>query len=167
MNFNIGEHVVYYSGEICLVDSIVKRSFDGVNEIEYFKLIPTNTTRSAYYIPCESCDTKVRKLLTKEEIYKLIDEMPSISANWCEDKNTRKNLFHSVLKSDDYHEILSMMHSIYIQRENQREKGKKLLMSDERAMNEAEHLIFQEFAFVLGIEESEVGTFIENRLGIN
>lgn len=167
MNCNIGEHVVYCSGEICLVDSVVKRSFDGVHEIEYFKIIPIDTKRSAYYIPCDGCSSKVRKLLTKEEIYSLIDEMPEISSEWCEDKNTRKNFFHSVLKGDDYHQLLSMMHSLYVQRESQREKGKKLLMSDERAMNEAEHLIFREFAFVLGIDESQVETFIEKRLNGN
>ena len=164
MNCKIGDHVVYCSGEICLVDSVVKRSFDGINEIEYFRLIPVGTKKSSYYIPCENYDSKIRQLLTKDEIYSLIEEMPEANAEWCEDKNARKSLFSSVLKSDDYHKIIAMMHSLYIQRENQKEKGKKLLASDERAMNEAEHLIHQEFAFVLGIREDEVEEFIEKKL---
>ncbi|MBQ8435986.1 MAG: hypothetical protein IJX24_08290 [Oscillospiraceae bacterium] len=164
MKYNVGDHVVYCSGEICLVDGIVNRCFDGINEIEYYKLIPVNTNKSSYYIPCENCETKVRNLLTKEEIYELIDEMPNMSAQWCEDKNKRKVLFHSVLRSDDYHKLIEMMHSIYVQRESQREKGKKLLAADERAMNDAEHMIHQEFAFVLGISENEVEEFIEKRL---
>ena len=90
---------------------------------------------------------KVRNLLTKEEIYSLIDEMPEAETQWYEDKNTRKNIFNSVLRSDDYHQIISMMHTLYIQQENQRLKGKKLLAADERMMQDAEHLIHQEFAF--------------------
>lgn len=160
MNCNIGEYVVYNSAEICLIDSIVKRSFDGVNEIEYFKLIPINTSKSSYYIPCENCDSKLRPLLTKDEIYSLIDDMPNISAQWWEDKNERKNIFHSVLKSDDYHKIITMIHSLYVKRE----KGEKLLLADQRAMKEAEHLIFQEFAFVLKLDENEVESFIDERL---
>ena len=83
---------------------------------------------------------------------------------WYEDKNTRKNIFNSVLRSDDYHQIISMMHTLYIQQENQRLKGKKLLAADERMMQDAEHLIHQEFAFVLGIEEDQIGNFITERI---
>lgn len=90
--------------------------------------------------------------------------MPEAETQWCEDKNTRKNIFNSVLRSDDYHQIISMMHTLYIQQENQRLKGKKLLAADERMMQDAEHLIHQEFAFVLGIEEDQIGNFITERI---
>ena len=164
MSFKVGENVVYISGEICLIEDIVKRSFDGVNELEYYKLSPINTAKSTYYIPCGNYQTKMRHLLTKDEILELIEEMPHSDADWCEDKKERKTLFQSVLKSDDYHKIIKMMHSLYIHRESQLEQGKKLSVSDERAMNDAEHLVYQEFAFVLGIEEREVEGFIEERL---
>lgn len=94
----------------------------------------------------------------------MIDEMPEAETQWYEDKNTRKNIFNSVLRSDDYHQIISMMHTLYIQQENQRLKGKKLLAADERMMQDAEHLIHQEFAFVLGIEEDQIGNFITERI---
>ena len=164
MNYKIGEHVSYCSGEICTIESVTKECFDGVNELEYFKLVPINSGKSSYYVPCQNCGERIRKLMTKEEIYRLIDEIPNSSATWCDDKNKRKNMFHSVLKGNDHHEIISMMHTLYIQREQQRKNGKKLLASDEKAMSEAEHLLYQEFAFVLGIEENEVENFIENRL---
>ena len=90
--------------------------------------------------------------------------MPEAETQWYEDKNTRKNIFNSVLRSDDYHQIISMMHTLYIQQENQRLKCKKLLAADERMMQDAEHLIHQEFAFVLGIEEDQIGNFITERI---
>ncbi|MGN1480788.1 CarD family transcriptional regulator [Porcipelethomonas sp.] len=164
MDFNIGEYIVYCSKEICRIESIVKKCFNGIDENEYFKLIPIGVKNSSYYIPCNNCDSKIRKLLSKEEIYHLIEEMAYAESDWCEDKNMRKNLFNSVLKSDDYHRLISMMHSLYIQQENQRSKGKKLLAADERAMHDAEHLIHQEFAFVLGIEENQVEDFIKQNI---
>lgn len=164
MSFNIGDYIVYCSKEICCIESKIKKCFNGIDENEYFKLIPINTKNSSYYIPCSNCQSKVRRLLTKEEIYSLIDEMPEAEMQWCEDKNTRKNIFNSVLKSDDYHQIITMMHTLYIQQKNQRSKGKKLLAADERVMQNAEHLIHQEFAFVLGIEEDKVGNFISERI---
>ncbi|MGN0612953.1 MAG: CarD family transcriptional regulator [Porcipelethomonas sp.] len=164
MDYKIGEHVVYSSGEICLVDGVVKRCFDGVHEEEYYRLIPISTKKSCYYIPCNNSDSKVRPLLTEEEIYGLIDEMSDVEGEWCEDKNERKNLFSSVLKGDDYHKLIKMMHVLYIQKENRRLKGKKLPAADERAMNEAERLIHQEFSFVLGIDEDKIGDFISSRI---
>ena len=87
MSYNIGNYVVYCSKEICRIESKVKKCFNGVDEIEYFKLIPIRTKNSSYYIPCNNCESKVRNLLTKEEIYSLIDEMPEAETQWYEDKN--------------------------------------------------------------------------------
>ena len=60
-----------------------------------------------------------------------------------------------------------MTHSLHIHQENQRQKGKKLMAADERVMHDAEHLINQEFAFVLGIEENQVEEFIKSRIKQN
>ena len=100
MSYNIGNYVVYCSKEICRIESKVKKCFNGVDEIEYFKLIPIRTKNSSYYIPCNNCESKVRNLLTKEEIYSLIDEMPEAETQWYEDKNTRKNIFNSAKLTD-------------------------------------------------------------------
>ena len=51
MSYNIGNYVVYCSKEICRIESKVKKCFNGVDEIEYFKLIPIRTKNSSYYIP--------------------------------------------------------------------------------------------------------------------
>lgn len=164
MSFNIGEYVVYGASEICRINEKVKRCFDGITEREYYKLIPVYSKGSTFYIPADDYDGKVRKLLTKEQIYALIDEMPDAQTQWCEDKNQRKNQFFSVLHSDNYHELISMMRTLYLHREEQNSKGKKLHAADERVMQEAEKLIHHEFSFVLGIDEKDIGDFIENRL---
>lgn len=167
MEFSIGEYVVYCSKEICRIDSVVKKKFNGSDESEYFKLIPTETKNSSYYIPCSNCTPKIRKLISKDEIYSLIEKIPHDEYKWCEDRHERKNIFNSVLKSDDYQRIISMTHSLHIHQENQRQKGKKLMSADERVMHDAEHLINQEFAFVLGIEENQVEEFIKSRIKQN
>jgi CarD family transcriptional regulator len=71
------------------------------------------------------------------------------------------------LKGDNYHELISMMRTLYIQRKEQIAKGKKLLASDEKAMQEAEKLMHHEFSVVLGIDENEVEKFIEQRIAEN
>ncbi len=164
MGFNIGEFIVYGASELCRVEEKIKRCFDGITEKEYYRLIPLYSKGSTFYIPVDDYDGKVRKLLTKEEIYALIDEMPEVETEWCEDRNQRKNQFFSVLRSDDYQQLISMMRAIYLQRDEQISKGKKLLAADEKAMREAEKLIHHEFSFVLGIDEKDIPDFIESRI---
>ena len=89
MSFNIGDYVVYGGYEICRIEEKVKRCFDGTTPREYYKLIPVYSKGSTYYIPSDDYEEKIRRLLSKEEIYALIEEMPNAEAQWCEDRNQR------------------------------------------------------------------------------
>lgn len=162
--FSVGEYVVYGSGEICRFAEKTSRCFDGVNNREYCKLIPLDAKNSTYYIPSEKMDSSVRKLLTREEIYSMIDSMPNAKNIWSNDKNERKVKFGAILKSDDLSDVIGMMHSIYEERRKRSEDGRSLITSDEKAFAAAENMIHREFAFVLGIKTDDVENFIHDRL---
>lgn len=162
--FNTGDYVVYCSGEICLVAEKTERSFGGSEKKEYCKLIPIDAVNSVYYVPAENMADKSRRMMTKEEILTLIDEMPQTKNVWYSDKKERKSCFDAILKSDDISGIIGMMKSIYKEREKRTADGKRLVASDEKALSAAEHMLHREFAFVLGIKESDVGRFISSRL---
>ena len=38
--FKSGEYVIYGSGEICCIEEITERCFDGINKIKYYKIAP-------------------------------------------------------------------------------------------------------------------------------
>ncbi len=163
--FENGEYVVYGSGEVCRVEEKVTRCFDGVNKNEYYKLVPVEYKNSAYYVPVKSAEGEIRRILTKEEILEIIDGIPQAEAVWYNDKNERKGYFESVLRSDDFMGLIGIIKSVYEERERRAGSGKRPIAADEKAFNAAEHIIHGEFAFVLGIKESEVGSFIKERLG--
>lgn len=162
--FKTGEYVVYGSGEVCRIEEKTERCFDGINKNEYYKLVPVEFRNSAYYVPVKSADNEVRRVLTKEEIYEIIDGIPNAESVWYSDKNERKDYFNSVLKGDDFASIVGMIKAIYEERERRGEGGKKLIAADEKAFVAAEHMLHGEFAFVLGIKENEVANLIRSRL---
>lgn len=164
--FKSGEYVIYGSGEICCIEEITERCFDGVNKIKYYKIAPKEYKNSAYYVPVASAEKEIRRLLTKEEILEIIDSIPQSEAVWYADKNERKSYFESVLHGDDFSRLVGMIKAIYEERLKRSGDGKKLIAADERAFSAAEHIIHGEFAFVLGIPESEVGSFIRERIEI-
>ena len=161
MQLEIGNYVMYRAAEICRIDGFEKKSFDGVTEREYCILVPVAAERSKYYVPMGCAETKMRRLLDKEQIEALIDAMASDEQpDWGSTAERRKERFNEVLSSNDYRLIISMMHSLYLERQSRSAQGKKLLAADEKAMKAAEALIDREFAFVLDIPESRVSEYI-------
>lgn len=162
--FDIGEYVIYGSGEVCRVEDKTKRCFDGVSANEYYKLAPVEYRNSAYYVPVNTADSGIRRILTKEEVYGIIDCIPRTEALKISDKNERAERFGSILKSCDLEGIVSIIKAVYEEREQRAAGGKRLIAADERAFTTAEHILHGEFAFVLGIKENEVPDFIRARL---
>ena len=161
---NIGDHVVYGGSEICVISESVKRCFDGVNEVSYFRLIPEENPSASYYVPEKNAEERVRPLLSREQILAVIDAMPSASAQWSENRDERRHMFGRALKSDDYMQILGMMKGLYDEKQKRSSCGKELISADERAFEAATKLINKEFSRVLGIPEAGVEDFIVRRL---
>jgi CarD family transcriptional regulator len=166
MNYNVGDYVVYGISGVCLFETIEKRNFEGVGEKEYCKLIPIETKGSAYYIPIDTLDAKVRKPMTKDEVNAFIDDMPSMTTDFEDDNNMRKADCRAVIQSGDFRRMIGMTRALYLFRERQKEHGKKLPMADEKNMHTAENIIYSEFAFVLGIHYEQVEGYILSRLEV-
>lgn len=164
MNLSIGDTVVYGNAGICRVESTEKRSFDGVHTTEYYKLLPVSAESSVYYIPVTGAADKLRPLMSRDEILALIDSMPALTPLWSTDAHERKALFQSVLKSDDYSQLIRMLKSIHVHRKSRLDAGKRLLSADEAAMKTAERILYQEFSTVLSIPLEQVEGFISKRL---
>ena len=165
MQLETGRYVIYRSSEICRIDSFEEKSFDGVTKREYCVLVPVDARSSKYYVPMDCAEEKLRNLLTKDEVLALIDGMKGDMPDWGENDPNRKDRVNQVLSSGDYRLIISLLHSLYLEKQKRIGIGKKLLAADEKAMRSAEQLIDREFSFVLGIPQNEISAFIADRLG--
>lgn len=57
-----------------------------------------------------------------------------------------------------------MIRELYIHKQEQLKNGKKMHLSDEQLMKEAERLLYSEFSLVLNIRADEVPKFIASRI---
>ncbi|WP_124100789.1 CarD family transcriptional regulator [Ruminococcus sp. Marseille-P6503] len=158
------EYVMYHAAGLCRFKEIVRRCFDGKTQRDYIVLEPEDSDKSIYYVPCDTADKRLRRLMTKEEIYALIDSIPDIAPCECGDRNENKLIFSSVLKSDDCEKIISLIKSLYLKREDRLSRGGHLTAAEENAMKAAEHTVYQEFAAVLDIAPESVKDFIAERI---
>ena len=90
---------MYGSHGVCRVTDVREEAFGPVRQT-YYVLQPTKDARSIYYCPIKQ-EEKLRALLTKDEVYRLIREMPQTDTAWEEDDAARRAAFKETLKSGD------------------------------------------------------------------
>lgn len=165
ITYHPDDYVSYGSSGVCRIISCESRSFDGIHEETYYKLSPVDGTHSTYYVPVDRAEERLRPLLSKEEVYSIIDQIPyAKEEEWCCDSRERRGIFHDILQSDDYTKMLQMMHMLHCQQERKRSSGRRLSTADEAAMHAAESRMYHEFGIVLGIQPEQVHEFICSRL---
>lgn len=157
----VGSTVVYGIHGVCNVSAIEKKEFLG-KFFDYYVLIPVYDTRSTVYVPCENeaLVSKIKRIMSAEEIYELIKTMPKEENIWVERETERKKRYAEILRNGDRREIVGMIKALWNRREQQRQNKKKLRISDENFMRDAEKLLYEEFAYVLNITKEQVLPFI-------
>ncbi len=162
--FEINNVVIYGSEGVCKIISIEKRMFAD-DETEYYVLVPLcNNNNTNIYVPTnnEKALMKLKLVCSKEEIDDMIKHIGDEKSVWIEDETARREEYGRIIKSGSRLEILNMIKTLYLHRKEMAAAKKKFHSADERLLNIAENMIFQEFAYVLGIECGEVWNYIKN-----
>ncbi len=159
---------MYGTQGICRIVDVTEKDFMGEKK-EYYVLKPINETGSTLYAPKgnEKAEKKMRRILSEEEIYALIDSMSGEDANWIEKENERKECYKKIIASGDRVELIRMIKALYLQKKKREMEGKHLYISDERFMKEAEKILYDEFQYVLKLNKTEVLPFIFQRIETN
>ena len=168
--FHKNEYVVYANTGICIIEDICPLPFSGKGEdLLYYVLKPLSNAYSTLYIPTnnEALRSKMRSVLTKEEIDDLLVHIKDQQLPWIEEKNARTDYCRKVLSEGNQQELLLLVSCMYVKKQEREAAGKKLPFADENVLKSIENLVGQEFAFSLGIPEEKVEKYIQDRLEIS
>ena len=72
-----------------------------------------------------------------------------------------------ILASGDHLELIKMIKAIYAQKKEREAEGKRLHMSDEHFMRDAEQLLYNEWQYVLNVDKAGLIAYIFGRLESN
>ena len=166
--FRINDVVVYGAQGVCKIVGIDEQKIDGVNK-KYFVLKPQDNRGTTFYVPTwnEKALAKMRKVMTKQDVDALIDSMPSKTPTWIANENERKETYKKVLASGDQAAIISMIQAIYLHKKEREAEGKRLHMSDEYFMKDAEQLLYNEWQYVLNMDKAGLMAYIFERIESN
>ena len=163
--YSIGDMVMYGSFGICKVTAIEKRDLTG-EEQEYYILKHINSEKNIFYVPTnnDKALSKMHRICSKAEVDELIFHMNSEGLIWIDNDIKRKEEYSRIIKDADKHEIIRLIKTLYLRRKELAESGKKLRSMDENYLSLAENMLFEEFAYALDIDKSEVVEYIENHI---
>ncbi|MDD4545895.1 MAG: CarD family transcriptional regulator [Oscillospiraceae bacterium] len=165
--FHVNDTVVYGTTGVCLITDISEKEFYG-KKIKYYTLKPIYQKASVIFVPMNNAKlkSKMRPVLSATEIYSIIRSFSDVEEGWIENDNARRERFSEILKSGERKDLVRMIKSLCAHRETQKENGRKLHASDERILNEAQKLLYEEFAHVLKIEPEQVLSLILNEISV-
>jgi CarD family transcriptional regulator len=164
--FQVNDVIVYGTQGVCRITGTEEKVISGKRKT-YFILKPVEDNGSTIFVPTDNEVVlgKMRRLLTKEEIHKLIDSMRQDDAVWVENENERKVLYKHILANGEHLELIKMIQAIYAHKKEREAEGKRLHMSDEHFFKEAEQLLYKEFQYVMELHsKDELMAYIFKRL---
>lgn len=155
--YKLNDVVMYKNVGVCKISDITLKKFID-KEIEYYVLKPIYNEKSTIYCPVES--DKLRYLITKDKIDDILRKIKNKKIKWIENKNIRIDEYNKIIKEGNHEKLINLIRAIHHTKEEKEKNGKKLNLADEKAMNEAENLINQEFGYILEIPMEQVAEYI-------
>lgn len=154
--FCVGQTVLYGANGVCTIEAVTEKRI-GTTAREYYVLKPVNAASSTLFVPTanEQLVGRIRLVLTPEEIDRLLRDLPPCDG-WIDDKQARSERFREVVSGGDCGMLIGMIRLLHAHQREQAAKGKRLHLSDERFLKEAEGLLCDELSFVLHIDRDEV-----------
>lgn len=166
--YKTGDTVIYGTQGVCRIEGVQTKRIRG-EYVDYLVLRPVYDKNSTVFVPKnnEKLLSKMRDILSADEIYRIIKELPEEDPVWIEDDNIRKARYQEIIDEGDRSRIMLIIKTLYSHRKKQEEKGRRLHQADEYILKQAEKLLHNEFALVLDISPEEVVPFIMKQVEIH
>ncbi len=159
---------IHYAGSgVCIIQEIASMRFGRTRE-RYYVLKPLHQNTSVIYVPLknEQLVSKMRPILSREDLDALVEKIDSIEPVWDDDVNQRKQIFEELLRSGRCEDLIRIIKTLLSQRSKRQAEGKMLHVSDENYLREAQRLLYDEFAGVLGCTPKEAELQFREKLKV-
>lgn len=162
--FSTNDYIIYGNTGICKIESIKEMKFGNNPTKKYYIIKPVYGEKETIYSPIDNTAINIRKIMNLDEVKELINEIPKQDTIWIEDISDRKEKYSEIIKGGNRHDLVKLIKTLYLKKQEKAKEGKKLMIGDEKLMQEAEKILHQELALILDIKPEEVAPFITSEL---
>lgn len=157
--FQKGDLIVYGRTGVCRVECIERQK-----DQDYYVLSPLYQ-KCSIKLPVGG-KAFLRPVVTRQEAEELIDGMPGVEAQPCENMALRKQTeyYQTFLANRECEKLVELTVSLRAKKRSAQREKRKFGVVDERYLKEGETLLFGELAVALEIPPEEVRGYIQDRL---
>ena len=159
------EFVVYGVHGVCRILGTEKQLVNR-KRTEFLVLEPMSQTGSRFYLPVlnPTAMGKLKPVLSREELTELLDSESVRKDCWIPEESLRRTTYRELLAGADRLGLLQMVASLYRYRSAQETAGKKLHLSDENFLRDAEKFLCSEISHVMELSSDQARTFLREHL---
>lgn len=163
--FEIGEYVVCGNKGVCVIKDITTLRMDGVDKNrKYYILKPVYAESATVYVPVDTLQASIRKVLSKEEANGLLAAIPGMEVLTIKDEKAAESQYRKCLQSNSCDEWVRLLKTLYLRKKCRLEKGRKVTAVDSRYYKLAEENLCGELAVVLGMSRSEAEEMLAGKM---
>lgn len=130
----------------------------------YYLLVPLSDTNMKLYVPVENAQKVLRKVLSEEEAWEVIHDIPKIEEICIENEKQREEKYKEAIRECNPKKLVSIIKTMYQRKQKRNAQGKKNTATDERYFKLAEEYLYAELAFALGKNKNEMCKFIQETI---
>jgi len=161
--FQVEEYIVCGCNGVCKVISIGPLEIKGADKEKlYYTLQPIYLKKSKIYVAVDNDKIISRKIITKAEAEKLIEEIPYIETIWVDDDKKREEVYKESVKKYDCREYVKIIKTLCLSKQKRIVEGKKLSISDQKYLQIAREGLFGEMAIPLNLAKEKVEDYMNS-----
>lgn len=127
----------------------------------YYKLVPINDTSIKYKVPVDS--NFLKKVITKEEIDRLLLEIPEINTIDLGEKQIEQE-YKELMKSGTHEDLVKIIKTSYLRNQIRILNNKRISEIDDEYFRRAEKYLYEEIGVVLNLSFENTKEYIINKL---
>lgn len=127
----------------------------------YYRLVPVNDTSIKYKVPVNS--NFLKKVITKEEIDRLLLEIPEINTIDLGEKQIEQE-YKELMKSGTHEDLVKIIKTSYLRNQIRILNNKRISEIDDEYFRRAEKYLYEEIGIVLNLSFENTKKYIINKL---
>lgn len=153
--FSAGQTVLYGANGVCRIEEITTRKVGSV-KTEYYVLKPVWAESSTLYVPTgnETLVSRMRYVTIADRLREILADR-EFKLEWIDNKIERGEYFRGIISRGDCRELIALVRLLHEHSESVSAQGKRLHITDERILREAEKMAGDDAATSLGVTREE------------
>lgn len=152
--YKIGDYLVY-KRDVCKVKEIKEKYY---NDIDYYVLNPISDLSLKINVPVNN-ETLLRNLISKEEINRLIKNIPNIETISIDDRMI-ESTYRDLLKTEKHEDLIKIIKTSYLRNKDRTDNNKKISEKDDNYFKLAEKFLYTEFSIVLNKTYEDTKSYV-------